>query len=172
MRNLGIFILTMVAIFATGCHRNNDYYDRYDRYNERDRYDRYHRYEDQRQVGDKYVLLEEHNRIRNDRDAKPLQMDRRLEEAAKAHVEWMARNEKLSHTGEDESTVYKRVGSGYQSLAENIAYGYRGEREVMQAWMDSYGHRKNIINQDLKYIGFGVATSKDGTVYWCAVFGA
>lgn len=160
MKYLWIMLLAVASVAFVGCQRRD--------------YRQDHRYPQQyerRALPNKLVLLDEHNYIRKNRDAGPLAMDRSLEAAAEAHAKWMAEHEKLSHEGENGSTVYKRVGSGYTRIAENIAFGYRTERDVMQAWMNSYGHRKNIVDPDLKYVGFGVATSRNGTIYYCVVFG-
>ena len=54
---------------------------------------------------------------------------------------------------------------------ENIAWGYRSASEVVDAWMDSPGHRANILNCGAKSIGAGVAWAKDGTPYYTQVFG-
>lgn len=158
MRYLWIFLLVATSVAFVGCQQRHNRYPEYR--------------QPERELPSKLVLLDEHNYIRKNRNADPLIMDRSLEEAAESHAKWMAENEKLSHKGANGNTVFKRVGSGYTRIAENIAFGYRTEREVMQAWMDSYGHRKNIVDEDLKYIGFGIKTSRDGTIYYCVVFGA
>ncbi len=64
--------------------------------------------------------------------------------------------------------------SGYDNwmaYGENIAYGYTTAAAVMQAWMNSSGHRANILNPNFTEIGVGVATSAAGYLYWTQEFG-
>ncbi|HEX2057001.1 MAG TPA: Ig-like domain-containing protein [Actinomycetota bacterium] len=61
---------------------------------------------------------------------------------------------------------------GYSSGAgENIAYGYRTPAAVVEGWLGSSGHRRNIENPSYKVIGVGAAVNADGTPYWAQVFG-
>ena len=65
-------------------------------------------------------------------------------------------------------TVLDEVGYSYRKAGENIAYGQRTAEEVMTAWMNSEGHRANILG-DYDYIGIGVYES-GGTIYWSQFF--
>ena len=123
-------------------------------------------------VLNKKVILDLHNKERSRYNKSLFSIDENLSLAAQRHAEWMAKNKTLSHTGPDKSNVKDRVGQGYIIYGENIAYGQKTEKEVVRAWMNSKGHRKNIINNYFKYVGFGFSKSKDGTIYWCVVFGA
>jgi uncharacterized protein YkwD len=49
--------------------------------------------------------------------------------------------------------------------------GYRTPAAVMAGWMDSDGHRANILNCDFEAIGVGLARDSNGTAYWTQVFG-
>lgn len=53
---------------------------------------------------------------------------------------------------------------------ENIAAGHRSAEEVMNTWMNSDGHRKNILNENYTRIGVGVYEASNGTIYWVQVF--
>lgn len=53
---------------------------------------------------------------------------------------------------------------------ENIAAGHRSATEVMNTWMNSDGHRKNILNENYTRIGVGVYEASNGTIYWVQVF--
>jgi uncharacterized protein YkwD len=72
-------------------------------------------------------------------------------------------------------TWYDRVLTcGYSPNAgagENIAYGYQTPDAVMNAWMNSAGHRANILNASYRAIGIGVAASASGLLYWTQDFG-
>lgn len=78
----------------------------------------------------------------------------------------------FSHTRPDGSscfTVLDEVGYSYRTAGENIAYGQQSAQEVMTAWMNSEGHRANILG-DYTYIGIGVYEN-GGTIYWSQMFG-
>lgn len=96
-----------------------------------------------------------------------------LTRAAHQHANWMARNEKMSHTGDGGSSFWDRVrAAGYRGRGggENIAAGYKTADAVMQGWMRSPGHERNILNRNWEHIGLGYAKSPKGRIYWCAVF--
>ncbi|MFC5290868.1 CAP domain-containing protein [Actinokineospora guangxiensis] len=100
----------------------------------------------------------------------PVTLDARLTEAGQKHSEDMSANDYFSHTSQDgRSFVDRAKAEGYASPgAENIAAGQRSPEQVMQAWMNSSGHRANILNCDLKKMGLGLATEG---YYWTQVFG-
>ncbi len=82
----------------------------------------------------------------------PLSYSTALDRAAQAHVDDMARRGYFSHDGADGSTVGSRVagqGYGWCVVAENIAKGQRDLAAVMQAWIASPGHRRNLRNRDV-----------------------
>ncbi|BEL03555.1 hypothetical protein Q0Z83_017460 [Actinoplanes sichuanensis] len=99
--------------------------------------------------------------------------DDRLTTAARAHSTDMVTNGFFSHTGSDGSTFVTRANrAGYTAPSgENIAYGYRTPQEVVTGWMNSPGHRANILNCQSIAIGVGLVTKADGTAYWTQVFG-
>ncbi|BEL05492.1 hypothetical protein Q0Z83_036830 [Actinoplanes sichuanensis] len=102
-----------------------------------------------------------------------LTVDAQLTAAAQAHSTWMAQNGTLSHTGDGGSTFVTRAkAAGYaQPSAENIAMGYRTAAEVVDGWMNSPGHRANIVNCQSKTVGVAAADTADGTPYYTQVFG-
>jgi spore coat assembly protein SafA/uncharacterized protein, YkwD family len=61
-------------------------------------------------------------------------------------------------------------GITFTAAGENIAYGQRSPEEVMNAWMNSPGHRANILSRTYNQIGVGVAKSSNGTYYWTQEF--
>jgi uncharacterized protein YkwD len=82
----------------------------------------------------------------------------------------------MSHTlyGTTTPTLSSRAdyaGYGYSALAENIAYGTWTAAQVVQAWMNSAGHRANILNPNLKEIGIGAAANASGMRFFCQAFG-
>lgn len=93
-----------------------------------------------------------------------------LEQAAKKHSEYMNSTGNLSHTGQNNSDAGERItneGYDWMTYGENIAEGYSTEGAVMQGWLNSDGHCKNIMDAEFKEMG--VATS--GT-FWTQVFAA
>ena len=98
----------------------------------------------------------------------------RLSAAAQAHSNDMASADTMSHTGTDGSTPGDRVsryGFQWTEVGENIAYGYDSLGHVMEAWMNSNGHRANILGQQFQMFGAGVAQGSDGLLYWTQDFG-
>jgi uncharacterized protein YkwD len=56
-------------------------------------------------------------------------------------------------------------------MGENIAMGYSDIESVVDGWMNSPGHKRNILNPKFNKAGFGYAKTPDGPAYWCAQFG-
>lgn len=103
----------------------------------------------------------------------PLATNAKLSAAARTYSDTMARSGVMSHTGPDGSTMTSRVeAAGYQwsRLGENIARGQSDADAVMNAWMNSSGHRANILNCDFREIGIGVHKG-DGGPWWTQDFG-
>lgn len=78
----------------------------------------------------------------------------------------------FSHTrpnGTKFSSVLQEYGVSYRTAGENIAYGQRSPEEVVKGWMNSPGHRANILNSSFNKIGIGVYQS-NGTLYWSQLF--
>jgi len=66
--------------------------------------------------------------------------------------------------------MMQHFGITYSAAGENIAYGQRTAQEVMTAWMNSSGHRANILNANYNQIGVGVAKKSNGTLYFTQHF--
>jgi uncharacterized protein YkwD len=116
------------------------------------------------------------NSERADNGCPALRLDTRLRTAARQHSADMARFGFFSHTGQDGSDPGKRMrAAGYPAntgWAENIARGYPDPDAVMDGWMNSPGHRANILNCGLRALGVGVVRGDSGRVYWTQDFGA
>jgi len=67
-------------------------------------------------------------------------------------------------------TVFDDNKVTYRAIGENIAKGYRTPAEVVQAWMDSPGHRANIMKKEFTHIGIGISTGTANTIYWSQLF--
>jgi uncharacterized protein YkwD len=102
-----------------------------------------------------------------------LAADDRLATAARAHSADMAARNYFDHVSQDGRTFVDRVkAAGYPAPgAENIAAGQRTAEAVVKGWMDSPGHRANILNCKLKALGAGMALGGSYGRYWTQNFG-
>lgn len=104
----------------------------------------------------------------------PVTVNDQLNTAAQRHSADMEAKDYFSHTSQDGRDPGDRItAAGYQwsTYGENIAKGQRTPADVMRSWMDSPGHRANILNCSFKEIGVGKQDSGGGPV-WTQVFGA
>ncbi|MEM9134948.1 MAG: CAP domain-containing protein [Actinomycetota bacterium] len=96
-----------------------------------------------------------------------------LNNAADGHAHDMANNDYFSHTGLNGSSPGDRItaaGYSWRTYGENIAAGQRDAQQVMTAWMNSSGHRANILNCSFAELGVGYAL-RGNTPYWVQKFG-
>src|SRR5574343_40745 len=107
--------------------------------------------------------------------ASALQFDLGLQAAAEAHSTDMAVNGCFTHNSCDGTNWATRVRSYYSGymLGENIAAGYTTPAQVVAGWMDSDGHRENILNPLFSAIGIGYVYQPGPTykTYWTQDFG-
>ena len=81
--------------------------------------------------------------------------------------------QKFSHTrpdGSSFSSVLREQGVSFRGSGENIAWGQKSPEQVMNAWMNSDGHRANILNKNFKNIGVGHYVYANGVNYWVQLF--
>jgi uncharacterized protein YkwD len=105
-----------------------------------------------------------------------LRVNDRLMQAAQIHADDMARLDRMEHTldGVPQPTLLSRaqyVGYAFSWLGENIAYNFPDAGSVHFAWMNSSGHRANILGANFTEIGVAVARNARGELYYCQVFG-
>lgn len=85
----------------------------------------------------------------------------------------MANKGYFAHTSPTYGTPFQMMenfGLRFSSAGENIAYGQRTPAEVMNDWMNSPGHRSNIMSGSYTEIGVGLAKNKNGVCYWTQQF--
>lgn len=124
------------------------------------------------------AVLDMSNAERTARGIAPLEFHFDLAEAAAIHGNDQ-RNQPcatgyLTHTGSDGSSPgdrIRRTGLTVSNWAENIACGYSTPGAVMNGWMNSAGHRANILNPALTHIGISITYSDSGRAYWVQDFG-
>lgn len=103
----------------------------------------------------------------------PLALDAPLANIAKVKAEDMVNNDYFDHTSPTYGAPWdmaKYFGYSYSSFGENIAYGQRSPEEVVKAWMNSPGHKANILNKGYTNIGAGIAKKVNGQIYWVHMF--
>lgn len=118
-------------------------------------------------------LLDAHNRERAAHGLPPFTHDDRLAKMAQDHADLMAKFETMTHGSLGDGDLiarYAAVGYRWSRAAENIAEGYDTVSDVMHGWMDSPGHRANILGPCAQ-MGAGMARAASGAVYWCTDFG-
>lgn len=120
------------------------------------------------------------NRFRQQHGRLELKLSGRLSAIALQHSQDMAVQDYFSHTGKDGSQPWERMTAGgyaWSRAAENIAAGQRTPAEVVQAWINSPGHRANMLDPDVKEIGIGYYFFSPDTgttnyqTYWTQLFG-
>lgn len=85
-----------------------------------------------------------------------LASDTWLQSQARSHTAWMTNWHSMVHTS--------------APVAENIGMGQRSPEEIVNTWMNSSGHRANILNGGYRRIGACAYTATDGTIFWCEEF--
>jgi uncharacterized protein YkwD len=118
-------------------------------------------------------VLEITNQERAANGCGALVFDARLAKSARGHSEDMAAQDYFDHKSKDGRTFVDRIkAAGYPSPgAENIAAGQQTPEAVMKGWMESPGHRANILNCGLKALGVGVGKGGKFGIYWTQNFG-
>lgn len=123
------------------------------------------------------VLVDLANEDRTDSDLGTLTVSPVLEEAARMKAEHMAENEYFAHVspdGVDPWYWFYRAGYSFASAGENLAINFSDSKDVNRAWMDSPGHRANIMNGKFTEIGIAAVqgTYKGRkTIYVVQLFG-
>jgi uncharacterized protein YkwD len=126
------------------------------------------------QSDDENKVVEITNQEREAAGCGKVTVNAKLANAARLHSQDQAEHNNMSHTGSDGSSPWDRSErAGYNNaIGENVAMGYRTPAAVMDGWMNSDGHRANILNCDAKAIGVGLAYASDGSPYWTQMFGS
>ena len=110
------------------------------------------------------------NEIRKSHGLQPLVQDWQLSRVARYKSEDMQKNNYFSHTSPTYGSPFnmmKSFGISYKTAGENIAKGYSSPKAVVDAWMNSSGHRANILNSSYTHIGVGYFASGN---YWTQMF--
>lgn len=103
----------------------------------------------------------------------PFTISNELSNVARVKSKDMANNRYFSHTSPTYGSPFemmKSFGIKYNTAGENIAKGYLSAQSVVNGWMNSSGHRANILNGSFNKIGVGAYTTSDNTTYWTQMF--
>lgn len=120
-----------------------------------------------------WELLAAHNRERANLSLTPLALDPKLQLVAQEHANQMALVGVMAHDGIGDGKLADRLqASGYRAnrAGENVAWNQRDVPAVMTAWLNSPGHRANIMG-GYRDVGLALARGVKGDPYWCSVFG-
>ncbi|MCP3030929.1 CAP domain-containing protein [Halobacillus sp. A1] len=110
------------------------------------------------------------NEAREEQGLEPLKFSKEVTKVAQEKSEDMSENNYFSHTSPEHgspSQMLQDNGVDFRAAAENIASGQRSPEEVVEGWLNSEGHRKNIMNENMTEIGVGF--EEDGN-YWTQMF--
>jgi len=122
-------------------------------------------------------MLAQVNKVRKKAGIAPLRANDRLDQAAQRHAEDMLARRYFAHENPEGKTVRERAraaGYDWRNIGENLAEGQFSVSEVMDTWMHSPGHRRNILDPAFKEIGIGLAFGRSGGTYrvlWVQAFG-
>ena len=129
-------------------------------------------------------VLADVNSVRAKAGCGPLKLNKALMAAAEGHARNMAEQDFFGHKDKAGRGITGRVrsqGYRYGLVAENIAAGQKSAGEAVQAWVDSPGHRKNIMNCRFRETGIAMVYQPDDSplrgrsmglqYYWVQVFG-
>ena len=114
-------------------------------------------------------MLELCNQQRRANGKPDLTLNKTLCANAAVRAEEISRDDWFSHQRPDGTMCFTAVTVGYMTCGENIAYGTRTASATVAAWMDSPGHRANILSDEFTQAGFG-CYELDGVRYWTQFF--
>jgi len=110
---------------------------------------------------------------REKRGLQKLTLNAQICKVARIKSQDMINKKYFSHTSPTYGSPFRMMesfGIRFSAAGENIAYGQKTPAEVMKTWMNSPGHRENILSKTYTQIGVGLATSKTGVKYWTQLF--
>ncbi|MFA9559011.1 CAP domain-containing protein [Evansella sp. AB-rgal1] len=136
---------------------------------ERNKVTLYSEASEQLQVGFEYQLYDVTNATRRNHGLPLLTWDDHVRETARKHSLDMAENQFFSHNNLQGQSPFERMKEDnieFMTAAENLAYGQISSIFAHEGLMNSLGHRENILNKDLLYLGVGVAFNTESQPYY------
>jgi len=119
------------------------------------------------------AVIEATNAERRKAELPPLKANQKLVVAARDHATNMAKQDKLEHILDEKSPADRVLAQNYKFLraGENIAWNQKTPADVLESWMNSEGHKANILHLDYTEIGVAMVENAKGERYWVQVFG-
>jgi uncharacterized protein YkwD len=124
---------------------------------------------------DEKTILELTNKERAEQKLSALSVNAILTHAARAHSQNMAKKGEMNHVldGKNPADRVKAAGYDYVYTGENIAVGENvSVQEIFDGWMKSKAHRENILKEEFREIGIGIAHDDKGRTYYTQEFGS
>jgi len=123
---------------------------------------------------DEIAVVEETNKERKAAKLPAFKVSVALLTMAREHSATQARLMKMDHDLDGKTFEDRLKASKYpfRRAGENVAAGQETPKDVLVSWMNSPGHKANILNDEFEEIGVAVEVANDGTRYWTQVFGA
>lgn len=93
-----------------------------------------------------------------------------LVNACHSHASDMARMQRMTHIGSNGSnggTRARRYGFAWSAWGENVAAGYTSSNAVVSGWINSAGHRANMLSRNFTHIGVSLQRGNNNVIYWC-----
>jgi uncharacterized protein YkwD len=112
-------------------------------------------------------VVDRTNLKRTERDIPKVKTQSCVDRYAEKQGAWMAKHQQLKH--QSMKTVLDACN--LKGVSENIAYGYTSGTTAVSAWMKSSGHRHNLLDTKMRYIGVGAVKDGDGVWWVSQVFG-
>ena len=116
-------------------------------------------------------MLDSVNAARKKAGVAPLELDKKVGKAAQLRANECKQS--YDHTrpnGKKSKTALDDAGVSYSWWGENINEKQKTVQSTMQSWMESKGHKANILNEKYTKVGFGRAKDESGSYYWVLMF--
>jgi len=113
------------------------------------------------------------NQRRAEAGLAPLKMNWEVSRVARYKSQDMIDKKYFAHQSPTYGSAFNMMenfGIKFTAAGENIAYGQKTPEEVMTSWMNSAGHKANILSSAYNQIGVGAAKASNGTLYWTQMF--
>jgi uncharacterized protein YkwD len=121
---------------------------------------------------DEQAVVDATNKERKAAGLPELKVDPALMKMAREHSATMARLKEIGHDlgGKTFQDRIKESKYPFRRIGENVAAGYDTPKAAVQGWMESQGHKENILNKEFSVIGVAVEKGEDGKKYWTQIF--
>tara|TARA_R110000796_G_scaffold58413_5_gene134952 strand:- start:37586 stop:38056 length:471 start_codon:yes stop_codon:yes gene_type:complete len=120
-------------------------------------------------TSDELTYIDALNSVRVSNGVDRLLLSDDLSSLAKSHVDYLSFNQVINHYNYGDR-LYSIESIGFNGLSENVAYGYTNVNSLISAWLNSVGHRDNLLDIRHTYHGFAIGLDVDGSYYYVHLF--